>query len=126
MFRIWLAGQSKKEIVQIAALKVSSDFKVLAELNLLCKPIINPVLSDYFINLTGISNKDIAPKGISFPEAFMKFKKFAGNLNCFSHAWGASDKDKADWGTEWELPCFIAMALMSDIKNGIDPKTVIY
>ena len=44
-------GKHKREIVQIAAIKVSNDLRVLDTFNVLCKPNLNPILSDYFIKL---------------------------------------------------------------------------
>ena len=89
-------GNQKKEIVQISALKVSDNLEVVAEYNALCKPVINPVLSDYFINLTHITNEQLQEQGISFAEAFKKFAEFAGNDICYSHGWGADYFHKSD------------------------------
>lgn len=89
-------GTQKKEIVQIAALKVAEDFEVISEFNMLCKPQINPVLSDYFINLTHISNEDVAANGVLFAKALAKFIDFAGNDICYSHSWGSEYLNKSD------------------------------
>ena len=91
----WRDNQ-KKEIVQIAALKVNSDLKVLAELNLLCKPKINPVLSQYFIDLTGIDNNMVTQKGIDFTTAYTCFKNFVKKDVCYSHGWGGTFTDACD------------------------------
>ena len=88
--------KQKKEIVQIAALKVSDDLNVLDEFNILCKPTINPVLSDYFINLTHIDNNMINKHGILFSEAYRMFIDFVGTDICYSHAWGADFYNKSD------------------------------
>ena len=54
----------RKEIVQIATIKVDlSTLEVKDEFNVFVKPTYNPILSDYFINLTGITNKKIAQEG---------------------------------------------------------------
>ena len=81
-------GNRKKEIVQISALKLSDELEVIAEFNALCKPKINPVLSDYFVNLTHISNEDVLSLGESFSSVYEKFVRFAGEDVCFSHGWG--------------------------------------
>lgn len=91
----WKRNQ-KKEIVQISALKISDRLKVLDEFNSYCQPKINPILSDYFENLTGITNQFIQKNGISFSEAYKKFKKFVSNDACFSHSWGKPFYDLAD------------------------------
>lgn len=89
-------GNQKKEIVQISALKVSNDLRVLDEFNVLCKPIINPVLSDYFTSLTHITNAQVKKNGIFFPLAYKKFESFIKDNICYSHAWGLDFLNKAD------------------------------
>ena len=89
-------GRHKREIVQISALRVSDDLRVLKTFNVLCKPTINPTLSDYFTNLTGITNKQIQHKGVPFQTAYKRFKKFVGNANCLSHGYGGKWNDKCD------------------------------
>ena len=89
-------GQQKKEIVQIAALKVDEHLNVKDELAIFCKPQINPVLSDYFVELTGISNDLIAQKGIFFAEAYEKFSNFVNSNVCYSHGWGSDSNNACD------------------------------
>ena len=89
-------GIQKKEIVQIAALKVSDQLKVIGEFNALCKPVINPVLSDYFIKLTHITNEQVKKEGKSFSSVYRKFESFVGDDICYSHAWGADYLNGAD------------------------------
>lgn len=89
-------GNQKKEIVQIAALKVSDDLEVLTEFNRLCQPYFNPTLSDYFVNLTHITNENIQKEGVSFAKAFADFKEFVGQDICFSHGWGTDYYHKSD------------------------------
>ena len=89
-------GQQKKEVVQIAALKVDSDFNALAEFNRLCRPQINPVLSDYFMNLTGITNEQVVVHGVDFATAYADFKAFVGGDCCVSHGWGGAWQDACD------------------------------
>lgn len=43
-----MIGMESKKIVQIAALKVSNDLEIIDPFNVLCQPVVNPVLSDYF------------------------------------------------------------------------------
>ena len=90
------SGNQKKEIVQISALKVADSLEVVAEFNEMCKPVINPVLSDYFVNLTGITNEQIANKGHLFADVYNKFVEFVGNYVCYSHGWGGDYFTKSD------------------------------
>ena len=89
-------GNQKKEIVQIAALKISDTLDVLEQFNVLCKPTINPVLSDYFTNLTHITNEMINKNGKSFSQAYKEFEDFVGTNICYSHAWGADFLNESD------------------------------
>lgn len=86
----------KEEIVQIAAIKVDENtLSVVDELNLYVKSVMNPILSDYFINLTGLTNELIEARGISFEQAYNEFKQFSEGLSCYSYNAG-SEKSLAD------------------------------
>ncbi len=79
MARRWLAPGEFTEVVQIGAVKL--DPQSCAELesfDVLVKPRLNPVLSDYLVRLTGVSNADIAARAIDFAEAYRRFVEFAG------------------------------------------------
>lgn len=74
----WMADGQYKEIVQIGAIRVDSDdFSVRGEFNLLVMPKINPVLSDYCIALTGITQERLENEGVGFQEALDRFLDFA-------------------------------------------------
>ena len=109
-------GRQKREIVQISALRVSNDLRVLDTFNVLCKPTINPILSDYFIKLTGITNEQIQRRGISFPKAYKKFKKFVGKSHCLSHGYGGKWSDKCDGEIILENLKMNKMPIDDDIK----------
>ena len=111
----WL-GARKKEIVQIAAVKVDDDLNVIQEFNQLCRPTINPVLSDYFVNLTHISNEMIAQEGILFEDAFRAFKNFVGGDICLSHGWGADFTHKSDGAIIDENLALYRLAEPNDIR----------
>ena len=89
-------GNQKREIVQISALKVSDTLDIIDEFTSLCKPLVNPLLSDYFTNLTHITNAQIEKEGRMFKEVFTDFVAFAGNNICYSHGWGADYFNKSD------------------------------
>ena len=84
----WLRPGEFKEVVQIGALKLDArDFTVLGELDLLVRPRINPQLSAYFENLTGITNAQVAARGVDFAQAHARFAAFAagGPICAFGH-----------------------------------------
>lgn len=87
----------KKEIVQIAALKIDDKtLEVIEEFNLYIKPEVNPVLSDYFMNLTGITNEKLSECGVNFAKAYADFCNFVKDLPCYSHGWSLSSSELAD------------------------------
>lgn len=83
--REWTGPHEYREIVQMGAIKV--DNPSLAEtdaLEILVKPRYNPALSDFFINLTGITQAEVDDKGVDFPAALTKFKSWCGDLPIYS------------------------------------------
>ena len=86
--RLWTGEGEEREIVQISAILV----KDLQSLNgteffsVYTKPICNPILSDYFKNLTGIEQHTIDNFGINISEGLEKFSKFSKNKLCL--CWG--------------------------------------
>jgi inhibitor of KinA sporulation pathway (predicted exonuclease) len=88
MARHWLEPGQFKEVVQIGAVKLDGrDLSVLDEFDVLVKPRINPVLSAYFENLTGIDNAAVAARGVDFADAYDRFAAFAagGPICAFGH-----------------------------------------
>jgi inhibitor of KinA sporulation pathway (predicted exonuclease) len=78
------------ELVQIGALKIDAqNLLVDAELDLLVRPRFNPILSEYFVALTGITNEELQARGIDFPAAYAKFIRFCGGAPIF--AFGRDD-----------------------------------
>ncbi len=89
--------KKKAEIVQIAALKINlSDLSIADKTNIFIKPYFTPKLTDYFIRLTGLTDQLLDKEGISFPEAYQKFKRFVGHLPCYAHAWSNDNDNLAD------------------------------
>ena len=88
MARHWLAPGEFKEVVQIGAVRLDGkSLAVLDEFELLVRPRINPVLSPYFEKLTGITNEDVAARGVDFADAYRCFADFVGDnpITAFGH-----------------------------------------
>ncbi len=86
MARNWSGENEYRELVQIAAKVIDFDNgDELAEMDILVKPVINPVVSDYFTDLTSVTQDQIEKDGLSFADAYQKFKDFVGDLPCFSY-----------------------------------------
>ncbi len=88
MARHWLTPGEYREVVQIGAVKLDADsFQILDEMEILVRPRINPDLSPYFENLTGITAAIVAARGVDFAVAYHRFLAFAGSdpIAAFGH-----------------------------------------
>ncbi|MSP93892.1 MAG: exonuclease domain-containing protein [Alphaproteobacteria bacterium] len=76
----WTRPGERKEVVQIGAVKLDAErLAVVDEFEMLVAPRINPVLSDYLVTLTGISNARLAERGVDFITALGAFLDFVGD-----------------------------------------------
>lgn len=78
--RRWSEPWEWREVVQFGAVRADAGdgFRVLDEMEALVAPVRNPVLSDYFTALTGITNAQITTGGVPFAEALEHFAAFCG------------------------------------------------
>lgn len=84
----WLRPGEFKEVVQIGAVRLTADnLTLVEEFDILVRPRINAVLSPYFEGLTGISNEEVALRGVDFAVAYERFLDFAGEgpICAFGH-----------------------------------------
>ncbi len=91
MERRWSGPGEHREIVQIGG--VSIDVETLAEtasFSVLIKPVHNPVLSDYLVNLTRITNERLRAQGVDFRTGVSKFVAFVAGRSMFCY--GRDDK----------------------------------
>ncbi len=83
--RDWSGPGEHRELVQLgAALVETKDFTELAIFSTLVKPRINPILSDYFINLTGITQEMVDKYGIDFEVFLQSFYKWCRRYELYS------------------------------------------
>lgn len=77
------------EIIQIGAVKVNDDYKVIDKFNIYIKPSLYPRIHPYVEKITGFKTEDFsfAPR---FKEAYSKFRYFLGNDTVLG-TWGYSD-----------------------------------
>ncbi len=80
----WSKLGEHRELVQIGALKIQ-DGKIIEKLNIFIKPKINPVLSDYFIKLTGITNEHLDKYSQNIFVALDRFYEFSKNCIIYSY-----------------------------------------
>lgn len=86
--RRWSGPNEYREIVQIGAVRVRTNtFQELDSFSAFVRPVRNPKLSDFLINLTGISQEIIDSKGSDFSSAIAKFLKWTAReeLYAFGH-----------------------------------------
>lgn len=82
--RGWSEENEHRELIQLGAIKIR-NFVEIENLLLYCKPTINPQLSDYIIELTGVTQEDVETLGEPFEVIFDKFTKWSGELPMYSY-----------------------------------------
>ncbi|AKH86017.1 exonuclease [Streptomyces sp. CNQ-509] len=74
-----------REIVQIGALRLDADFAVTDEFETLVRPVVNPRLSPYFSELTGIDQETVDREGRAPAEALGDFLGFCAGHTVLSY-----------------------------------------
>jgi inhibitor of KinA sporulation pathway (predicted exonuclease) len=87
--RQWLGPGEFKEVVQIGAVRLDDRACLAESFNYLVRPRFNPRLSEYFENLTGISNDRLAAEGVAFETACRRFLEFSAG--CAIASFGRDD-----------------------------------
>ena len=86
--RNWSLNWEFPEIIQCSALKIKREnniFKIIDEFSVYVKPNKNIQLSNYIIELTGITQKDIDTQGLDFHTFLDDFYTFCGNYDIYSY-----------------------------------------
>lgn len=81
----WSAPGQYREIVQIGALRLRPDFSVVEEYEALVRPVMNPLLSSYFTELTGIDQESVDREGLPAAEALGDFLSFCRGQSVLSY-----------------------------------------
>lgn len=84
--RDWSGPGESREVIQLGAVLIETQsFTALGMVKALVRPLINPILSDYCINLTGITQDKLDKDGIDFASALRWFKSLCAKrqLYCF-------------------------------------------
>ena len=125
MITRWTRARELTEVVQIGAVKLDAEsLKEVGEFEMLVQPRVNPVLSDYLVQLTGISNAMLKERAVDFITAYRAFLDFADGAN--TYAFGRDDLIFADnlkyygWTTLPVLPYTNAIPWFHE--NGVDLK----
>tara|TARA_B100000745_G_C20151001_1_gene394627 strand:- start:3095 stop:3649 length:555 start_codon:yes stop_codon:yes gene_type:complete len=82
--RGWSGPGEEKELVQIGVIRVR-DLEETDSLLLYVQPRINPVLSDYFKELTRITQEEVDTQGVRFEAAYTTVMDWASDLPMYSY-----------------------------------------
>jgi inhibitor of KinA sporulation pathway (predicted exonuclease) len=83
--RNWSGPGEHREIIQIGALIVGPELKQEDEYMVYVLPQKNPKLSDFIVQLTGITQETIDANGKDFPVALQEFDSWTRGLPLWSH-----------------------------------------
>ncbi len=78
------------EIIEIGAVKLDADFRLVDELKLYIRPQYYQKLHRKIATLTGIRDQILQEQGLPFPEAFAKFRDFCGEDFAYM-TWSTTD-----------------------------------
>ncbi|KIF74944.1 exonuclease [Streptomyces sp. 150FB] len=81
----WSAPGQLREIVQIGALRIGDDYSVVEEYEVLVRPVVNPELSPYFTDLTGVTQEMVDREGIAPAQALGDFLGFCQGQSALSY-----------------------------------------
>ena len=121
--RDWSGENEHRELVQIAAIRINAN--TLCEIdqpfNMLIAPRLNPILSDYFIDLTGITQADLDRYSTTFEDAYTAFCTYCGNSPAY--AFGRDDhvinENITLYALTDHLPAFESHTLVPWFENNI-------
>ncbi|MFE7170733.1 exonuclease domain-containing protein [Streptomyces sp. NPDC057616] len=80
----WSAAGQLREIVQIGALRLREDLSVAEEFEALVRPVVNPRVSAFFTELTGIDQETVDRDGMAPAEALGAFLGFCRGQSVLS------------------------------------------
>jgi len=112
----------EREVIQIGAMKVNFDnidINVVSTFLEFVKPTVNPKLSEYIMNLTGITQQNIEEHGLTLNEVLNQFEIFCGYGETKTFSWG-DDSRLIKKNTELvgiEFPSFLGSN--TDLKSRI-------
>lgn len=82
-----------KEIIEIGAVKVSSEFEVIDTFQSFVRPVVNPILTDFCKELTEIRQNDVDQAPL-FPQAIASFKNWVQEDDYILLSWGDFDRNQ--------------------------------
>lgn len=79
--RMWSEHWESRELVEIGAVLICANngqLELMGRFSKLLRPTKNPLLSDYFTELTGIRQADIDERGVGLQDGICQFANFIG------------------------------------------------
>lgn len=111
------------EVIEIGAVKVNEEGRVMDTFSIFVKPEQNPVLTPFCINLTTIQQSDVEDAPV-FREAIETFQKWIGEEPYVLASWGFFDKkllakqlDERNLDTDWLTPHVNLKQTYADLKR---------
>lgn len=96
MQRGWSGPNEHRELVQLAAQRVDIETEtVLDSFERLARPTINPELSDYFVDLTHITQAQVEAEGIPFAQLLQEFLAWSDGATMYSYSANGGDYSDA-------------------------------
>ena len=82
--RNWSGPNEHREVVQCGAVVVETkNFTELKSFDRYVKPKVNPILSDYFVELTHITQEEVDQNGVDFETFLSEFQQWCGDLELY-------------------------------------------
>ena len=114
----WSRPGEWREVIQIGAVRLGPGPELVekAAFSCLVRPVRNPVLSDYIVALTGITQSEVEAQGLPFEEALSRFDAFVGDETVAVCCNGRDHEILADNARWHGLPPSRHTARMIDIR----------
>ena len=119
--RHWTGVREHREIVQIGAVRIDfgRDAVELEGFSGLVKPVLNPCLSAYFQQLTGISQDEVDHAGMPFGEVFSDFVAFLGDTDEAITSWGGDEMTLHENCGFHRIACPIPLLRFHNIRSTV-------
>ena len=130
--RRWSGAGEYREVVQIGAMRIdAATLEPVASFDVLVKPVKNPLVSDYFTALTGITQTAINDNGLDFIDALAQFCDFIGTSPAAAYGndagvirenmgWHGLSAREADFDTPNIGPWFMQHGAAYGVKPGVN------
>lgn len=81
------------ETIEIGAVKLNSELKIVDEFTTYVRPIIHPILSDFCVRFTSITQQDVDQARL-LPDAFQSFLNWIGSSPFVWYSWSDYDRQR--------------------------------